>query len=169
LAIYHAALTVELDGTRYVIEVAPAWDRRSADRGVAARGPVGSRLLGRSVLFRYEVRCWRDGVIPDQEYAVASPVDLTTDADRARLLLARTTDVPTPVWGRDELRAGEMWNSNAVVSWLLTVTGHPLPVPPPGGRAPGWLAGVVVAGRGSSEPGSTLEPGVPVGLGEARK
>ena len=83
LRLYHAALSVELDGVRYVIEVAPAWDRKSAGRRAVAGGPVGSRLLGRSVLFRYEVRCWPDGIIPDQEYAVASPVELSTDPARA--------------------------------------------------------------------------------------
>ncbi len=46
--------------------------------------------------------------------------------------------VPTPVWGRDQLHAGEMWNSNSVVSWALTRpgvvanAGHP----PGNGRAP---------------------------------
>ena len=31
--------------------------------------------------------------------------------------------VPTPVWGRDELRAGEMWNSNSLISWLIARSG----------------------------------------------
>jgi hypothetical protein len=57
--------------------------------------------------------------------------------------------VPTPVWGRDELDTGDMWNSNSVVSWLLTSAGiDPDTIaPPPGGRAPGWRAGVAVAHR----------------------
>ena len=55
--------------------------------------------------------------------------------------------MPTPVWGRDELGAGEMWNSNSTISWLLARSGLdvesiPLPV---GGRAPGWNAGIVIA------------------------
>ena len=55
--------------------------------------------------------------------------------------------VPTPVWGRDELGAGEMWNSNSVVSWVLCRAGIDLApfVMPAGGRAPGWDAGIVVA------------------------
>jgi hypothetical protein len=56
---------------------------------------------------------------------------------------------PTPVWGRDELRAGEMWNSNSLVSWLIARCGlaaESIAVPA-GGRAPGWHAGLVVAGR----------------------
>jgi hypothetical protein len=56
--------------------------------------------------------------------------------------------VPTP-WGRDELRAGEMWNSNSVVAWLIAQTGLDVDAiqPPVGGRAPGWNAGLVVARR----------------------
>jgi hypothetical protein len=53
------------------------------------------------------------------------------------------------VWGRDELAAGEMWNSNSVVAWLLVVSGLSAEAvsPPRSGRAPGWNAGVVVARR----------------------
>ena len=55
--------------------------------------------------------------------------------------------MPTPVWGRDELGTGDMWNSNSVVSWLLTTCGLDVESirPPAGGRAPGWTAGVVLA------------------------
>jgi hypothetical protein len=57
--------------------------------------------------------------------------------------------VPTPVWGRDELRAGEMWNSNSLISWLIARSGLEVEAvhPPAGGRAPGWGAGLVVARR----------------------
>jgi hypothetical protein len=53
------------------------------------------------------------------------------------------------VWGRDELDAGEMWNSNSVVSWLLARSGFDVNSirPPAGGRAPGWQAGLIVARR----------------------
>jgi hypothetical protein len=57
--------------------------------------------------------------------------------------------VPTPVWGRDELGAGGMWNSNSTISWVLACSGldvGSIPLPP-GGRAPGWRAGVVIARR----------------------
>ena len=59
------------------------------------------------------------------------------------------TIVPTPVWGRDECRAGEMWNSNSLTAWLIARCGLPTESirPPPGGRAPGWRAGLVVARR----------------------
>jgi ABC-type glutathione transport system ATPase component len=39
----------------------------------------------------------------------------SVEADDERALVP---DVPTPVWGRDELQAGEMWNSNSLISWL---------------------------------------------------
>jgi hypothetical protein len=65
-------------------------------------------------------------------------------------------DVPTPVWGRDELQAGEMWNSNSVISWLIARSGLGVEAvhPPAGGRAPGWDAGVVVARRQQTPPSS---------------
>jgi hypothetical protein len=59
--------------------------------------------------------------------------------------------VPLPVWGRDELGTGEMWNSNSVIAWLLARSGVETEAirPPAGGRAPGWDAGLLVArGRG---------------------
>jgi hypothetical protein len=146
--LYHSALEVRLPEGRFVIEQAPAW-RDSADRGVVAEGAVGSRAAGRFRLFRYEVRCWREGVIPDVAEAVASPQRLSTDPDLARRLLALVPQVPTPVWARDELGAGEMWNSNSTISWLLIRSGLEVEPtrPPPRGRAPGWHAGIVVARR----------------------
>ena len=56
-------------------------------------------------------------------------------------------EVPPLVWGRDEVRVGDMWNSNSVVAWALARTGHDMGTirPPPGGRAPGWRAGLELA------------------------
>jgi hypothetical protein len=146
--LYHSALVVRLPEGRFVIEQGPA-GRRDVQRGVVAEGAVGARWAGRLRLFRYEVRCWRDGVIPDAAEAVDSPQRLTHDEDVARRLLALVPTVPTQVWGRDELRTGEMWNSNSVTSWLLArsdlSTGSI--APPEHGRAPGWNAGLVVAAR----------------------
>jgi hypothetical protein len=50
---------------------------------------------------------------------------------------------------RYELRAGEMWNSNSMIAWLIARTGLDADgiKPPAGGRAPGWNAGLVVARR----------------------
>jgi hypothetical protein len=152
--LYHSALEVRVGGARYVIEMAPVWNERAPDRGVVAEGAVGSRLAGRLRMFRYEVRCWRDGRIPDVREAVNSPHRLTSDPARAQQVLDLIGDVPTPVWGRDELNTGDMWNSNSVVSWIIVRTGLDSDVvhPPPGGRAPGWDAGLVVARRAQNAP-----------------
>ena len=44
-------------------------------------------------------------------------------------------------WGRDELHAGEMWNSNSLIAWLLARSGHhPDAIEMPArGRAPGMV------------------------------
>jgi hypothetical protein len=88
-------------------------------------------------------------VIPDIGEAVDSPQRLSTDPAAASRLLGALPHVPPATWGRDEQHAGEMWNSNSLVSWALDRAGldtGPL-APPAGGRAPGWSAGLVVAGR----------------------
>jgi hypothetical protein len=146
--LYHSALQVCLPEGRYVIEQAPAW-RDGAERGVVAEGSVGVRRAGRIRLLRYEVRRWRDGVIPDLAEAVESPRRLSDDPDCARRLLELVPEAPTPVWGRDELGAGEMWNSNSLISWLIVRSGLAVRSihPPRGGRAPGWHAGIVIASR----------------------
>lgn len=146
--LYHSALEVRVDGGRFVIEQAPAWSV-CGDRGVVAEGAVGTRVAGRIRLFRYEIRRWRDGVIPDVAEAVESPRHLDDNPSRAHELLDLGPRVPTPVWGRDELRTGEMWNSNSLVSWLVTRSNIDADSirPPRGGRAPGWHAGIVIARR----------------------
>ncbi len=147
--LYHSALVVELEGDRYAIEIAPSPDAAGEGRGVVATGAVGSRHAGRWRLFRYEVRCWRGGSIPDLAWAVGGPCRLSSDALLARRLLDAVPVVPTPVWGRDELEAGEMWNSNSLTAWLIAAAGlSPDGLRPPnGGRAPGWFAGLEVARR----------------------
>jgi hypothetical protein len=148
--LYHSALEISVPETRFVIEMAPIRPSDGAERGVVAEGPVGARTAGRLRIFRYEVRCWPDGVIPDVAEAVASPLRLSTDLGCARRMVELVPQVPTPVWGRDELRAGEMWNSNSVTSWLIARAGLDVESVqlPPRGRAPGWRAGIVVARRG---------------------
>jgi hypothetical protein len=148
-ALYHSALEVRSRNERFVIEMAPVSDERGHERGVVAEGPVGARWAGRLRIFRYEIRRWRQGVIADVAEAVESPTCLTGDRELARRLLDLAPSVPTPVWGRDELGAGEMWNSNSVVSWLLARAGVELEAirPPLGGRAPGWDAGRLIAER----------------------
>jgi hypothetical protein len=150
--LYHSALVVELDGERHTIEVAPSPDADEASRGVVATGPVGSRHAGRLRLFRYEVRRWRGGAIADLAEAVGPPLRLSDEPRVARRLLELVAGVPTPVWGRDELKAGEMWNSNSVIAWTIAGAGLPTYAlrPPPGGRAPGWSAGLKVARRAAA-------------------
>lgn len=159
--LYHSALEVTLDGRRFVIEMAPAWDARGAERGAVLEGSVGTRWAGRSRLFRYELRRWQDGAIPDIADAVDSPQRLSEDASAARRLLAAVSAVPSVTWGRDELAAGEMWNSNSVVAWLLVTSGVDLSAVklPAHGRAPGWDAGLVTArraGQSASLPAEAL-------------
>lgn len=161
--LYHSALQVGLDGVTFVIELAPVWQGLPIDHGVVGEGPVGLRRLGRSRFFRYEVRRWAGGVIPDLSYAVGGPRRLSCERATAQRLLDLVPAFPTATWGRDELRTGDMWNSNSLVAWLLARSGHDLDdvQPPLAGRAPGWTAGLVVAQRleaGRSRYG-TYDPG----------
>jgi hypothetical protein len=156
--LYHAALEVRIGADRFVIEMTPVWGTAEPDRGVVCEGPVGLRCLGRSRFFRYEVRCWRDGVIPDVAEAVGSPRRLSTDPATAELLLSLAPFFPTATWGRDELGTGDMWNSNSLIAWLLARSGHDIDSvgPPENGRAPGWSAGLVVAARSARETALSL-------------
>jgi hypothetical protein len=146
--LYHSALVARLPEGSYFVEMTPI-PAAAGDRGVVGHGAVGDHRLGRFRVFRYEIRRWRDGGIPDLGFAVASPIHLTGDENVVREALDCVEHVPTPVWGRDELGAGEMWNSNSVVSWVLEQCGLLAAAgePPGGGRAPGWHAGIEVARR----------------------
>jgi hypothetical protein len=148
--LYHSALVISSPEGHFVIEQAPVPDLHGERRGVVAEGSVGMRWLGRFRVFRYEIRRWRDGRIPDIDQAIGSPVRLTDDREVARRILGLLPSIPTPVWGRDEFGTGEMWNSNSVVSWVLARSGAEVETiqPPANGRAPGWHAGLVIAARG---------------------
>jgi hypothetical protein len=154
--LYHSALAVRVPEGEFVVEMAPIPDGNGALRGVVAEGAVGSRLARSLRIFRYENRRWRDGVIPDVDEAVDSPQRLTDDPFLAQRVLELVPDVPTPVWGRDEFQAGEMWNSNSLISWLIARSGLSVETvhPPADGRAPGWRAGLVVARRQDTPPDS---------------
>ena len=150
LDLYHTALEVGVPEGRFTVENAwPSPDADTASRGVVFEGPVGSRRIARFRAFRYEVRCWRDGVIADASEAVASPQTLSEDLRLGRHILDLVASVPALLWGRDEMTTGDMWNSNSVISWLLARSGLPMDriQPPVGGRAPGWNAGIAVARR----------------------
>lgn len=147
MALYHSALVVQVPEGRFVIEDAgPIPDSHDASRGVVVEGPVFSRKLGRFRSLRYEVRCWREGIIFDARWA-APPCIVTEDARTARLILALAPQLPVKIWGRDEDHVGDMWNSNSVISWLLSRAGLDAESfsPPSGGRAPGWASGIAAA------------------------
>jgi len=144
--LFHAALELVDQGAGFVIEMAPAWGVPAAERGVVATGPVGSARLGRSRLFRYEVRCWPDGTIPDRQWSVGAPILLTEDQRIVHDILERVRQVPIRTWGRSVPPTGDMWNSNSLIAWLLAGVGISTELrPPDGGRAPGWDAGLALA------------------------
>ena len=152
--LYHAALEVRTPRGRFTVEMAPIRDALGSTRGVVGEGPVGSRYAGRLRLFRYEIRRWRDGVIPDLDAAVGGRRTVTTSCDSAARVLAAVPEVPRLVWGRDEAGVHDMWNSNSLIAWLLTRAGIDAQglEPPAGGRAPGWQAGIDVALRLAPQP-----------------
>jgi hypothetical protein len=144
--LYHTALEVRTPDGRFTIENAwPSPDADTAARGVVREGPVFSRRLGRIRPFRYEIRCWREGVIPD--VSEAAVINVPADPAAARDLIEQVASVPALIWGRRPPGATEMWNSNSVISFLLTRSGllDDGCRPPTGGRAPGWEAGIVTA------------------------
>lgn len=157
--LYHSALQVELPEGTFVIEQAPVHDWSGKKRGVVAEGAVGARWAGRFRIFRYEIRLWPGGHIPDVAEAVDSPRRLSDDERYARQVLGVVPQVPTPVWGRDELATGEMWNSNSVIAWVIARSGLDAESiqPPQRGRAPGWQAGVTIAHR--NEAAQTIAAG----------
>lgn len=152
-ALYHTALEVEIPAGRFVIENAwPSPDTDVASRGVVFEGPVFHPRLARMRAFRYEVRRWQDGSIPDA--AEAALIERVVASESAcRRLLDLVASVPHLTWGRDEIGSGEMWNSNSVIAFLLAASGlSPDAAPPQGGRAPGWQAGVLAASNAPLPP-----------------
>src|SRR3954447_26005845 len=121
--LYHSALVIDLSDGRYTVEMTPVSDGTGDGRGVVVEGPVGHRRLGTFRLFRYELRRWRDGVVPDIDLAVESPITITNEAMAARRVFDTLPLVPALTWGRDELHIGDMWNCNSIISWALTTAG----------------------------------------------
>jgi hypothetical protein len=145
--LYHSALQVALPSGSYMVEMTPVPNVHGDRRGVVAEGPVGIRAAGRLRPFRYEVRRWRDGVVPDLKDAVDSPQMVVTDHAHAQAVFDVLPHVPRLTWGRDESRAGEMWSCNSVISWALTLAGADVGAValPSRARAPGWDAGIAIA------------------------
>lgn len=87
------------------------------------------------------------------------PRELSADPRVAEAIVCAAPLVPSLTWGRDELRAGDMWNSNSAVAWLLEAAGLPADEirPPNGGAAPGWRAGAAAIRR----PRPTTRPSPP--------
>src|SRR5690606_13103597 len=95
-----------------------------------------------------EVRCWREGVLPDADEAVGGPQVVSSAPTVARLILDSVSRVPALTWGLEPGHVGDMWNSNSVVSWLLAEAGVTGVAAPIGGRAPGWETGLAVSRLG---------------------
>ena len=89
-----------------MIEQAPVHDRGGQERGVVAEGAVGARWAANFRTFRYEIRVWRGGHIPDVVEGVDGPRRLSDQEQLARYWLEVVQKVPTPVWGGDELGRG---------------------------------------------------------------
>ena len=85
--LHNSALVVRVPEGRFVIEMTPVPRSNGDSRGVVATGPVGHRWAGRFQIFRYEIHCWPDGVIPDVGEAVDSPRRLSQDQHSAQRLL----------------------------------------------------------------------------------
>jgi hypothetical protein len=161
--LYHSALVVGLPDGVSVIEMAwPVPKEPGSTRGAVVQGPVGWHWAGHFRAFRYEIRCWLHGTIADISFAVESPLRVADDAADARRLLALVPLVPQHIWGRDELGAGEMWNSNSCISWLLQCSGLHIAGlrPPQGGRAPGWEAGLMAARQAPPDSDNRNQPRV---------
>lgn len=158
--LFHAALKVADGPDEYVVEMTPAWGQTRGPRGVVAQGPVGIAWFGASRFFRYEIRCWRDGTIPDLEWAVGPPHRFPLAAEDVGALIGRIPRAPQLTWGRDVFGIGDMWNSNSLISWLLQSAGIDAAAlaPPERGDAPGWRSGIVAA-RSPERSGSTGEQG----------
>ena len=145
--LFHAALEIHVPDSHLLVEMAPAWGAGSGSRGVVMTGPVGLRILGKSRLFRYEVRCWEDGILPDRAYAPEPPKRVPFPLESIVEIREQLRLVPIHVWGRDQQNAGDMWNSNSLIAWLLASVGSEASgmLPPARGVAPGWAAGIAAA------------------------
>jgi hypothetical protein len=130
--LYHAALVATISSGRCTIEMTPVPDANGAQRGVVAEGAVGAAFLGRWRMFRYEIRCWPGGCIPDLDHAIGPPVVVSRNAAEIAKAVELIRDVPTYVWGRDVVGVGDMWSCNSVARQRRV----PRPRRPSAGRWP---------------------------------
>ena len=143
---YHAALKVGLEDGSRTIEVMPVPSHQT--ELAAFTGAVGIHGAGRFRLFRYQLLVHREP-LPDEEWAVESPVRLSEDCAVARRILDLTPSLPNHTWGRRAPGTHEMWTSDSAASWLLVRAGIEVTTIqiPTGGSAPGWNAGATEANR----------------------
>jgi hypothetical protein len=144
--LYHSALKIGLpSGDIYTLELTPVFAGETVPPLMT--GPVGIRGADRIRIFRYQMRCHRSDRLPDEEWAVGAPVRLADDCATSERILRLAPTVPPYVWGLRAPRTKEMWTSDSAISWLLVRSGiDPDQVAmPPGGRAPGWFAGIQAA------------------------
>lgn len=100
LALYHTALRVRTSRGLFAVEMmlpSPGGDINS--RGVVLVGAVASARLAGLRSFRYEIRCWRNGILLDAEPGVLGPQRLSEDPLQARRLLEWANLVPPLIWG----------------------------------------------------------------------
>lgn len=144
--LFHSALKLSLaEGGAFTLELTPAF--LGGPLPPLATGPVGVRGADRFRLFRYQLRRVPGDTLPDEQWAFGEPLRLAEDCDAVSRILALAPSVPRSVWGRRVGGTSEMWTSDSVISWLLVRAGIDLAAVaiPPGGRAPGWAAGIEVA------------------------
>ena len=143
----HAALKVRVDGRCWTLELMPVPRRQETEPVVT--GAVGSAAAGRLRIFRYQLLCAEADRLPDEEWAIESPVSLGEDPELAARVLETAPRVPALVWGRRAHGTSEMWTSDSAIAWLLCSVGIDAAALalPPGTQAPGWRAGIEVAKR----------------------
>ena len=142
-----------------MIEQTPVRDLSGEQRGVVAEGAVGARWAGRFRIFRYEIRVWRGGHIPDVAEAVDSPRRLTSEASRPARARSRSRGAD-PGLGSRRVRHGRDVELELRDRVGDRAQRHRRRVDPAaaGGRAPGWQAGVVVASRTEAEGTAAANP-----------
>jgi hypothetical protein len=147
VTLFHSALKLGLETGTFTLELTPAFLGGSAPP--LTTGAVGLRAAGRLRLFRYQLRCLPVERLPDEQFAIASPVRLADGCEVAQRIIELGPSVPRHTWGRRVAGTREMWTSDSVVSWLLVKAGIDLAevAPPSGGRAPGWSAGLALASQ----------------------
>ena len=136
-------------GHRFVVEMTPAWGSAHTSAGSVASGPVAFQLLGRSRFFRYEVHCWRDGVIPTGTTRSVIPRCVSNDPDDRRSHPGPRSAVPNAHDGVATTSApGTCGTPTRSLPGCCPGRGSRTADvhPPRNGRAPGWRAGLVASG-----------------------